>query len=308
MEYEVFKDHNLTLEAVLRDGAVLQFASEKARANSEVVLAAVRVCGQALAYASDELCGRRDIVCAAVHQDGHALCFASEELRADRDVVQVAVKRKGSALCFAGAALRADRELVLMAVHHEGEAVLPHVCDELRNDRDVLLVAIQHEASAFRSAPEHLRADREFVTEAVRANAKILEWVPVTMQNDEELVRQAFKVDPNCVKNWVEARLWQLKSAKNQDALVRCLMLAEAIFGTEGPHGPTPSGTTDGPNGIVVARRMLKRVDAQEALQATVKSQDIKALTAAIVEGKAAGVKETDLQEAATVLARVTAR
>ncbi|MBD97598.1 hypothetical protein CL648_02200, partial [bacterium] len=98
-------DQFTTLFCVVKNGRLLQHASEELKGNREVVLAAVRQDGYALEYASEELKGDREVVLEAVKQDGYALEHASAELKGDREVVLEAVKQDGRALQYASAEL-----------------------------------------------------------------------------------------------------------------------------------------------------------------------------------------------------------
>merc|ERR1712194_59723 len=72
-----------------------------ARADREIVFAAVSKLGSALQDAAVELKADREIVLAAVSQDGYALKYAAEELRSDQEIVMVAVSNNGYALQYA---------------------------------------------------------------------------------------------------------------------------------------------------------------------------------------------------------------
>jgi len=83
----------------------------------------------------------REIVLAAVELNGMALRWAAESLRADREVVLAAVATHGAALHFAADALRADREVVLAALRQSGGSALEDVAPSLKDDEEVLVAA-----------------------------------------------------------------------------------------------------------------------------------------------------------------------
>jgi len=66
---------------VKQDGHAVEHASEKLRADRDVMLEAVKHRGMALEFASEALRADRDVVLKAVKQDREALQFASDELK-----------------------------------------------------------------------------------------------------------------------------------------------------------------------------------------------------------------------------------
>ena len=75
--YDATDDIDIVLDAVRRDGYMLEHASLALRGNKEVVLAAVKEAGAALQYASYELRNDKDVVKAAVKRYPGALKYAS---------------------------------------------------------------------------------------------------------------------------------------------------------------------------------------------------------------------------------------
>ncbi|CAK0861384.1 unnamed protein product [Prorocentrum cordatum] len=96
--------------------ALFQRLPEAARADVEVVKAAVLRSARCLGYASLELRADAGFMIGMVAQSGIRLQFASETLRGNRDVVLKAVKQHGAALQYASELLRGDREVVLAAL------------------------------------------------------------------------------------------------------------------------------------------------------------------------------------------------
>src|SRR5205085_973686 len=94
-------DKSIVIEAVMRDGSALQFASKNLQKDKDVVMAAIQQNKWALQYASKDLQNDKDVVLTTVQQDGLALRFASKELQNDKDVVMAAVQQNKWALRFA---------------------------------------------------------------------------------------------------------------------------------------------------------------------------------------------------------------
>ena len=139
---------------------MLYYASDKIKADREVVMTAVKQSGMLLLDASDDLKADREIVTAAVKRYGKALVWAAGNLKADRDIVLAAVAESGAALEYATGHLKADREIVLIAVAQCG-AALEDAAECLKADREVVLAAIAEWRHAIRYASHELQADTE---------------------------------------------------------------------------------------------------------------------------------------------------
>ena len=115
---EKWKDRDFVLDAVKRDGNLLEYA-EDFQDDDEVALAAVRQNGMALQFANTELSDGfldKELVLEAVKQNGMALQYADERLRADKQVVLAAVKQNPDAVDLVHHCLRNDKEVWLTAV------------------------------------------------------------------------------------------------------------------------------------------------------------------------------------------------
>ena len=67
-------------------------------------------------YASDRLKADRDIVLAAVQTDGQMLYYTTKELRDDKEIVLKAVEQKPLILKYASSRLRSDIDVAIMAI------------------------------------------------------------------------------------------------------------------------------------------------------------------------------------------------
>ena len=168
---ELFSNKDFISNVVSIKGNLLKAASEKLRADREVVLIAVAQYGSAFEFASAELRSDREFVLIAVAQCGTALEFASDELRSDREVVLIAVAQYGESLQFASDELRSDREVVLHAIEQQQCDAFKVASVTLRNDRDVVLAAVTHDGRlfAFVSEYETFCKDREVILNALKA-------------------------------------------------------------------------------------------------------------------------------------------
>mgnify|MGYP003588473259 FL=1 len=72
------------------------------------MIVAVSKQGEALIHASDRLKADKEVVKTAVNRNGHALEHASEDLRADKGIVLLAVQQNPLALEYADKELRTE--------------------------------------------------------------------------------------------------------------------------------------------------------------------------------------------------------
>lgn len=109
-------DRAAVLDAVMRNGQALEFASDLLRNDPEIVLAAMKQShGSALQYASAELRGSRPFIYQCIQEEGGALRYVNDAFKNDREIVLMAVKQFGFHLQYASQALRLDQELVIAA-------------------------------------------------------------------------------------------------------------------------------------------------------------------------------------------------
>jgi hypothetical protein len=98
-----------------------------------VMLAAVRNDGPVLQYASERLRADREIATSAIRQNWRALQFASQQLRGDKKLIMETLKQCGLALQHATEALRADHSVVIEALVRHKKS-LPYMSEKLYTD------------------------------------------------------------------------------------------------------------------------------------------------------------------------------
>lgn len=173
----------------------LHAAVLQARADRDIVAAAVRHDGFSLKYASDALRGDRDIVLVAAQQSGwtpsakSALLFASDTFRADRDVWLAAVRDK-----------RAPKVLsdggTLGHISLEPKDRWPNPVDDASDEDAIVLEAMQKDGRLIKFASEAHLANHKIVTAAVRCHWRALDYASEALRADLELVILAMKNAP----------------------------------------------------------------------------------------------------------------
>lgn len=192
-------DKELLLEALSQESLALQFASERLRADADVVLRAVQGNGLMLEEAHACVREQRDVVMAAVRQNGLALELASEALRADADIVAAALETEPLAFQYADASLYDNRGLVLAAIEKEWRVleVLADVEHPFLSDPEVALAAVRKSGEALQLIHPSCH-NALLVLEAARASkagSNDLQVVDEAIFEDRELVLQLMATD-----------------------------------------------------------------------------------------------------------------
>lgn len=84
------------------------YASEKLKADKEVMLESCKNYGQALYYASEDLRDDEDVVKAAVANKGIIIKYASYRLRNQKQIAEIAMNQDERAFTFLTASLKAE--------------------------------------------------------------------------------------------------------------------------------------------------------------------------------------------------------
>jgi len=160
----------------------------------------------ALACASDRLRADKEVVLAAVAQNGLALLDAHEAFRSDKEVVLAAVAQHAIVLHLASPALQSDREVVVTALAAAGPGFVERLIEgpmglpqglwrDLKEDKDFVLEAVAQNGSVLKHASETLKADKSVVLAAVAQNGRVLEHASEALKADKAVVLTAVTQD-----------------------------------------------------------------------------------------------------------------
>ena len=206
-------DRTAVMDAVMRNGQALEFASEMLRNDPEIVLAAMKQShGSALQHASAELRSSRNFIYQCVQEEGGALRYVNDAFKNDREIVLLAVKQFGFHLQYASQALRNDQDLVLAArkpgpsgLHWQrvgGSKFKPAGGKELHNKplakalASMASKAAAEQLSAATAALEAATTDEESADakEQAETDTKALETATLTLAEKEwDKLKQSFK-------------------------------------------------------------------------------------------------------------------
>jgi hypothetical protein len=190
-------------KALLNDTElVFKNLPEKARADRDVVMAAVSRYPLTLRFAADTLRDDCEFMTAMIKTKATHLQYASEKVRADHGVVLAAIKKHGSCLQYASDSLKSDKQLVLTAMQsyrgdYEGTP-LRFASYQVMTDREVVLRAMEKDISILRSSwfPDELKADRAIMLHAIGLNGSCLQHASSDLKDDPEVVGRAVRKDP----------------------------------------------------------------------------------------------------------------
>ena len=173
-------DYTLVLRIVAAKPQSLQHASERLRAEKQVVLAAL----ESWTYRSKNIAFVRDFLNDVI----------ASELLGDRDVLLACCANSKSVpvLFETQAPMIQDAEFAEQALSMNGQC-LEHFPEPLRLNRKCALAAVSHYGRAIQWVGEALRGDKEVAIAAVQQCGAALQWIDPTLRDDREVVMAAVK-------------------------------------------------------------------------------------------------------------------
>uniref|UniRef100_A0A6T0SP19 DUF4116 domain-containing protein n=1 Tax=Alexandrium monilatum TaxID=311494 RepID=A0A6T0SP19_9DINO len=129
----------------------------------------------------------REVVLAAVRASSQCLKYAHNALRNDREFMAVIVGRYPETFRDVGAAIKADREIAAKAIH-ANYTNFQFAADAIKEDRDIVRQAVQADGMLLKHASESMRGDRETVMMAVAQNRDALKFASEALQEDAEVI------------------------------------------------------------------------------------------------------------------------
>lgn len=224
-------DRQVILCAVRKDPCRIEFASQRLRADREIILAALRDDGPEwfdssnLRYASKSLKNNKEIVLAAVKANASNLHFASKKLQTNRAIIKAAAHQYGGILRNVNLSLLQkdiffharekqryidkfkantnkdliipdyvpNQDIILAAVNSFGDS-LEFAGKRFQNNKKVVLAAVENNAGALQFASHDLQADKEVVIAAINDDQHglgVLEFVSDDLKSDKDIVLAA---------------------------------------------------------------------------------------------------------------------
>ena len=192
-------DRELTLMAVKTCPNVISYMGFNTEywKDKEIILEAVKRQGELLAYAKNGFNADKEVVREALKNDPMALQYASKKLRADKKIVKLAVEKIGTAMQFADDQLRKDKEVALAAIRSRSEAI-QIVHSSVLEDKNIAFKILEEDVSLFKYLPKKLRADKEIALKATKSDPSLVCYADESLQNGyscPKYIKRSFKAD-----------------------------------------------------------------------------------------------------------------
>ena len=181
---EIVEDDELMIKAINYGCVGLGATSSKIRDNKAVVLIAVKNDRGELQYASERLKADREVVLTAVKFYGASILYVPL-FHSDREVVITAFLHNCELSIGIPQYFSSDREILSIEVKKNGY-IFKWASPELRNDRDLLYEAIKTYPSALELASAELRNNKEAIIYAAK-NGCPSKYFPKWWKNDRDV-------------------------------------------------------------------------------------------------------------------------
>ena len=190
-EVTVILEDRKLLRAVESGEVELHNCPDRARANPDIVLAAIARSGYlSVMHAARELKADAAFVLRAVTLDPKVLPHVHVSMRGNREVMTQAVAGSPVFFTYASRALRADREFVLGVLRDE-PSYYEGVSDLLKDDEELAALAVEGNVRMFALVPLKLHARRAVMLAAVRHDGRHLSKASALLKDDKEVVLAA---------------------------------------------------------------------------------------------------------------------
>lgn len=196
------RDFALQLADVDRSSA-LKYLSERLRDDRDVVLAFVAAwkAGTNLEFASERLKADDEVIRTALKSNGMALAFVPEKRRGDSELLSIAYRENSKAIVHIPPALLEDREFILDMVTQQlpKEGLLQYLPEQYANDREVVMQILTKDAASLKFVSELLRNDQQVVLHAMFSPsindlpAMGFEFASPTIRKDKAIVATALE-------------------------------------------------------------------------------------------------------------------
>lgn len=204
------------------------------RDNKEIVLAAVKADGTALEHASDKLRADKDVVLAAWQTAPHSIVFVHPSLiEKDMQFALYYYSLKMTKFDDLPAAFRSDQQFIqrLLFLNFELLSLMPAA---IQDDTNAVEVAVLRSPRMLEYASKRLRGDRQFIFDAMvelaqkgRNGAELLSYADKSLLKDEEflykLMQVNLRVAPYVPKKFLKKEAFiLLLSAREPQVIATC--------------------------------------------------------------------------------------
>jgi hypothetical protein len=124
-------DYDFVLNAVSENGSLLEFASDRLKADKTIVMAAIRITGANLQYADEKLKTDKKFVLKIIREWSYKFQYVDKKLRADKEFVIEAIEM-----------LNANEDYGIYYGVDILNDILIHIDESLKSDRNLALVSV----------------------------------------------------------------------------------------------------------------------------------------------------------------------
>eukprot|EP00930_Biecheleria_cincta_P032806 TRINITY_DN22739_c0_g2_i1.p1 TRINITY_DN22739_c0_g2~~TRINITY_DN22739_c0_g2_i1.p1 ORF type:complete len:969 (+),score=261.09 TRINITY_DN22739_c0_g2_i1:116-3022(+) len=201
-------DNEVVMAAVKRSWKALRFASERLRADGEVLVEALAQDVRATEYMHASAWSKREFVIHAVAKDWKLIKLACDDFLRDPEVVLAAVRGNWQALEWAlpevWEYLEVPRTAALQGGWEVHEAAPDHMQPVLKADKDFIINCIRLDWRCLSQAHEDLLEDRDVALAAVKEDWRTLKILNQDVLNDFEILEEAIAHDFCCISLAIE--------------------------------------------------------------------------------------------------------
>lgn len=202
---EFADDREFMLEAVKLNGALLSNASERLKADRELILIAAQKCSPLNLKIPQEYFSERDFMLKLLAVNGS---FLDKYPVFDKELILTAVKNDAQALKYVHYKFFDEflsKDLTLEIVSVNGRA-LQYVYGPFKDDEDAVFAAVSQHYRAFEFASARLKNNADFLVKVLYTNPSCLAYAPQEYRENRLLIEKLMDINPYCYR-YVKGKL-----------------------------------------------------------------------------------------------------
>lgn len=185
--------------------------------NYDVVFASVKEIGHALNWASDRLKADKDIVLEAIYSTPMAFAAAHPTLRTDSELVELVLQKTPQILCHMPEQITSNKDMISHAIFHHGYA-LTWASEDLKEDKYLVEKAFKNMKYLDEGYDVQDKTIQDIYIAASKKNIDALSYASDALKDDSKIVFEALgsikllsknsiqEYEPNPVKSmWLDA-------------------------------------------------------------------------------------------------------
>ncbi|MBX9597697.1 MAG: DUF4116 domain-containing protein [Burkholderiales bacterium] len=196
--YTGHNNKTIVLDAVKKDGSLLQYASKTLQNDKQIILTAVKQNGLAIQYASEELRDDKEVVFAAVNNNGLALKFASDTLRSNHEIVTTAISTVPNSFIYVSKTLQDDTSFLLSLIKSSA-SLISAIDNRFIKDIGFLCQAVQINEQSIFYLDSKYHENKHLMFLLLSYNYRVFKFLSIQYQNDINFLAEAYRQEPNFI-------------------------------------------------------------------------------------------------------------